>query len=133
MGEICGAAPNLPYRERVQVLLENGIAVWDVLYRAHRPGSLDSSIRRDSEVANDFATFFSRQTQLALIAFNGASAAALFCRHVLPALATPAQQIARITLPSTSPAHAALRYEYKLARWRDALAPQLLNFARKAP
>src|SRR3954471_3001047 len=48
----------LPYERRVKILARNGIAVWDVLEAAERPGSLDSSIVHASARVNDFAAFF---------------------------------------------------------------------------
>jgi G:T/U-mismatch repair DNA glycosylase len=40
---------------------------------------------------------------------------------VLPGLAPTWAAIERRSLPSTSPAYASLRFEQKLARWREAL------------
>jgi hypothetical protein len=44
---------------------------------------------------------------------------------VLPRLPAAARLIRVEPLPSTSPAHAAMRFEQKLARWRAALEPVL--------
>jgi len=133
IGELGGAAADQPYAQRVRAITELGIAVWDVLQAARRPGSLDSRIERTSEVANDIAGLLARQPGIALIAFNGATAATLFRRHLGAQLRSLTAAIDCIALPSTSPAHAALRYEDKRERWRSALAPRLLNSARKAP
>ena len=46
MGELFGAGRGLPYPERVARLTAGGIALWDVVHEAHRPGSLDSDIHR---------------------------------------------------------------------------------------
>ena len=58
MGRLFGAGPELPYDQRKAVLCERGVAVWDVLKTCRRAGSLDTSIRVDSETPNDFVTFF---------------------------------------------------------------------------
>ena len=100
MGRLVGAAPELPYAERLL-----------------RPGSLDAAILPGSVVANDFPAFFAAHPGLALICFNGAKAADLFAR-----LAAAPPAIGRARLPSTSPAHAGLPFADKLARWRHALA-----------
>ena len=64
MGRLFGAGPELPYDERKAVLVERGVAVWDVLQSCRRAGSLDTAIDRDSEQANDFATFFRKHRQI---------------------------------------------------------------------
>jgi G:T/U-mismatch repair DNA glycosylase len=52
---------------------------------------------------------------------NGATAAALYRRLVLPTLPAPVAALPLQTLPSTSPAHAALSFDTKQARWLEAL------------
>jgi hypoxanthine-DNA glycosylase len=121
MGELTGAGPALEYPARLARLRAHGIAVWDVLAAGEREGSLDSSIVRASIVVNDFNAFFERHRQLRLICFNGNTAAGLFTRKVLPRLDPAWAAIERRALPSTSPAYASLRFEQKLARWREAL------------
>ena len=122
MGELFGAGPGLEYPARLVRLRAHGIAVWDVLAEGEREGSLDSSIVPASIVVNDFNAFFERHRQLRLICFNGNTSAGLFKRKVLPRLAPEWAAIERRALPSTSPAYASLRFEQKLARWREALA-----------
>ena len=116
MGELFGAGRELPYARRVERLLERGIAVWDVLKRCERPGSLDSAIVPGSEVVNDFAAFFRRHPGIRAVYFNGAKSESVFRRAVK---ARPARADARcLRLPSTSPAHAGLTRAAKLAAWR---------------
>jgi double-stranded uracil-DNA glycosylase len=118
MGELAGAAPDLPYDQRLPKLTGAGFALWDVCASATRPGSLDAAI---SDVTpNDFAGFLDAHRQIALICFNGQQAAKLFERHVAAGLPERARGIHRKALPSTSPAHAGMRFEQKLALWRDA-------------
>jgi hypoxanthine-DNA glycosylase len=112
----------LPYRERMAALLDHGIGVWDVCASAQRPGSLDASIVRGSIVPNDFGRLFRRYPGIALACFNGATAAGLYRRLVLPSLLPPANLLRTVVLPSTSPAHAGMRYAEKLARWRSVLS-----------
>jgi hypoxanthine-DNA glycosylase len=117
MGELFGAGRDLPYAQRCQRLTSRGVAVWDVLHAAHRPGSLDADIDLRSLVANDFATLFASEPRLRTVAFNGGTAATLFRRHVQPVL-PQARDLRLLTLPSTSPAHAARTRQQKLALWR---------------
>ena len=121
MGALFGAGPDLPYEQRLETLAGAGVALWDVCASATRPGSLDANI---IEVApQDFVGFLAAHPLIALICFNGQSAARLFRRFVAPNLPAPMQQIATHVLPSTSPAHAGMRFEQKLALWREALKP----------
>lgn len=123
MAELAGFSANLPYQEKVRALNASGIALWDVIASCQRAGSLDSAIR--DEQVNDFAGFFASQPNLAAIGFNGGKAWQSFKRHVLPLQIVPAG-IKLITLPSTSPAHAALGFTEKLQQWHQ-LRPFLLN------
>lgn len=115
---VFGFDPGLNYAQRLHALQAAGVALWDVLQACERPGSLDADIRGDTLVANDFAAFLERHPAIVRVCFNGAKAAALYRRHVLPGLAVPLEYM---DLPSTSPAHAAASFEHKLAAWRRAL------------
>jgi double-stranded uracil-DNA glycosylase len=115
MGRLFGAAPEMEYDERVLKLATSGVAVWDVCASAHRPGSLDSSIR--SPEPNRFQDFFESHSKITLICFNGAKAAEIYERLVLDRLPPAQAGIRRETLPSTSPANARLTLEEKVARW----------------
>ena len=119
MAALTGVALDAAYEERVRGLQSANLAVWDVLQSCERPGSLDASIRRDSEVANDFAAFFTQHPHITHVFFNGGAAAASFKRHCAALLHDPRLSFQR--LPSTSPAHAALRFEHKLAAWHGAM------------
>jgi TDG/mug DNA glycosylase family protein len=118
MGALFGALPALAYRERLRLLTSNRMALWDVCHSAYREGALDASIEAKSIVPNDFAPFFKSHCRIQLICFNGQTAGKLYRRLVLPGLPAQVQQIAQLTLPSTSPAHAAVRFEQKLEQWR---------------
>ena len=61
--------------------------------------------------------------RLRRVCLNGGKAASLFRRQVLPSLpAALADLLVCLDLPSTSPAHAAISYEQKLAAWRSGLS-----------
>jgi hypoxanthine-DNA glycosylase len=121
LGELLGAGPDVDYQARAATLRRAGIALWDVCAAAERPGSLDASIRRDSVVVNDFAAFLRTHPRIALLAFNGATAADLYRRCVLPVLPPRAAALPTLRLPSTSPAHAGMPYAAKRAAWAEAL------------
>ena len=119
-GELFGFDPALDYAARTAALVAGRVALWDVCAAAVRRGSLDTGIRRDTVVPNDFEPFLLAHPRIRRICFNGGTAIELFERLVLPTLPAPMQTLPRIRLPSTSPAHAGMRYADKLARWREA-------------
>ena len=112
-GELFGAGRSLPYQERVAILQSVGVALWDALQACTRPGSLDASITE--EVANNFPALFAEYPNISHVFFNGGPPEGMFRRHVLPALSEDHHVFAR--LPSTSPAHAAMRLEAKVRAW----------------
>ncbi len=113
LGQLTGEAlATLPYDQRLKRLLEHGIGLWDVLGACERTGSLDSAIR--APAANDFARLRELCPALITVAFNGQASG-----KFAPQFAS--QGYRTLVLPSTSPAHAALPFEAKLARWRAAL------------
>jgi len=109
------------YGQRTSMLIESGIALWDVLARCERTDSLDASIVKGSEIPNDISALLSQWPSIRSVWFNGATAEAVFDRLIRPHL--PLESLRRLSwvrLPSTSPAHA-LAFEHKLSAWRGAL------------
>lgn len=119
--QVCAIPRALPYEERLARMKNARLALWDVVGRCRRPGSLDSAIDPASVVPNDFAAVFHAHPTLGTVCFNGQKAAALYRRFVRPRLDARCDHIVYHTLPSTSPAHAALPAVEKLHRWRTAL------------
>jgi hypoxanthine-DNA glycosylase len=119
MGEVLGFAVELPYEQRVAAMQRAKVALWDVLAACERPGSLDASIRRDSERANDIASLLASHLDIRRICFNGGAAEATFRRHHGSLLTR--SDLTFMRLPSTSPAHASLGYAQKCATWQAAL------------
>lgn len=119
MGDLIGAKPGLPYGERLNILSSARLALWDVLASCTRETSLDSHIRQES--ANDFTSFFAQHPQIVRVFFNGSKAEQCFRKFVLNRQTLPPLEFQR--LPSTSPAHAGMRYADKLQAWRTALNP----------
>jgi TDG/mug DNA glycosylase family protein len=115
---IYGAPVSLPYTQRVEILTANGIALWDVLAAAERPGSLDSSIVHASAQVNDFAAFYRTHPRITRVCFNGRKAEELYRRFALPGLSAGFATIRYVSMPSTSPAHAGMPFAEKLARWK---------------
>ena len=113
MGEFFGFAPDAPYAERLAILREHHIALWDVFAACDRAGSLDTAIRNG--VPNDIPGLLKKCPRIRKICCNGQTAGKSLCRF-FPELAPMA-----VCLPSTSPAAAGIPPEVKRARWREAL------------
>ena len=121
MGDLVGAGRELPYSRRIAALRDRGIALWDVIAEARRPGSLDASIDLAGARHNDIAALIAQEPTLRAVAFNGGAARTLFQRHVTPRLGVATSTLTCLALPSTSPAHASLRPGAKVAAWRAIL------------
>lgn len=124
IGTVFDSPGTLAYARRVRILTGNGIALWDVLAAAERPGSLDSSIVHASASTNDFAGFFRSHPRIRRVFFNGRKAEELYRRFVLPKLGEEFAGIHHECLPSTSPAHAGMTFAVKLDKWRKVKEPK---------
>jgi len=113
---ICGTGKNEDYEKRCEHVRSGGIAIWDVLKSCDREGSSDGQIRRGRFMPNDIGRFLSDHPVKAVF-FNGTKAALLFKQHI--DLSILPSQPRLVTLPSTSPAHAALSGQKKLERWLE--------------
>ena len=80
----------------------------------------DADIDIDSAVPNDFSSFFDSHPEVRRIGFNGRKAEDLYRRLVIPQLRKADHEL--ISLPSTSPAYAAMSFDKKLRIWRSMLA-----------
>jgi hypoxanthine-DNA glycosylase len=100
----------LPYAERAQWLLEQGVGLWDVYASCERKGSLDANIQQAQP--NDLKSLRTWCPALVAIAHNGGES----YKH---AKRTQTLGVPVYRLPSTSPAHAAWSFERKLTAWRE--------------
>ena len=96
--------------EKRRLLLDNGIALWDVIASCEITGSADSSIR--NVVPNDLRPIL-EQADIKTIFANGKTAEKYFRMYQEPALGRPA-----VCLPSTSPANASWSLERLTQAWR---------------
>jgi hypoxanthine-DNA glycosylase len=116
MEMLLGDGSSLDYPARLDLLIDSGVALWDVLASAMREGSLDSAIIAGSEVPNDIVGFLDSHPYITHIFFNGAKAAVSFQRHFGKRIIPGRVQL--VQLPSTSPANAAMNFDAKLQAWR---------------
>jgi hypoxanthine-DNA glycosylase len=103
------AVLDLPYAERAQWLLQQGVGLWDVYAACEREGSLDAAIRNAQP--NDLQSLRIQCPALVAIAHNGGES----FKH---AKLTRTLGLPVYRLPSTSPAHASWSFERKLEAWR---------------
>jgi hypoxanthine-DNA glycosylase len=96
------------YHDKRRLILERGIALWDVLKGCERDSSLDSDI--GMEEPNDFEAFFKLYPKIETICFNGQPAFKFFNKYIADC------KLDKVILPSTSPAHA-ISIEKKMERW----------------
>lgn len=122
MGNLFDFSASLAYQDRLDILTNRGVALWDVLASANLQNtSLDSKIVRGSETPNDIADFLHKHPFVTHVLLNGSKAGELFARHVESTL--PPGTVTVHRLPSTSPANTSLPYEVKLSAWKKALRP----------
>jgi hypoxanthine-DNA glycosylase len=104
----------LPYEQRLRMLLARRIGIWDVYAACQREGSLDSAIRRPR--INRLNRLCERAPKLTRVLFNGRAAGRF-------AQVFDAAGFIVAILPSASPAFASLTLAQKTAAWRRALQP----------
>jgi len=97
--------------DKTHLLLDNGVALWDVLASCDISGSDDSSIR--NPVCNDIAALVSNSSIVKILC-NGTKAFNLYRKHI--DLPQPVH-----CMPSTSPANAAWSVARLVATWRGEM------------
>lgn len=98
--------------EKRGLLLEHGIALWDVIESCDIRGSSDASIRNVR--VNDLAAILHR-AQIRRIYINGGTAYRLYEKYM--AVQPAAQGLEAVKLPSTSPANAAWSLDRLFGEW----------------
>ena len=96
--------------EKRKFLLEQHIAVWDVIASCEIEGSSDASIR--SVIPNDLSGIL-KTADIRQIFCNGGKSFELYVKYLLPVTGREA-----VKLPSTSPANAAASLEVLLQKWK---------------
>ena len=102
------------YQQRIEILEKHHIALWDVIDTCERKGSLDSEIRNGE--ANKIGELLHSYPNINAVFCNGQKSHKNLWKILPKDFHLPI-----IVLPSTSPAHASLRYEEKLKSWKMVL------------
>ena len=95
------------------MLLNGGVALWDVIGSCDIKGSSDASIRN---VVPAHIERIAGNAPIEQVVCNGGTAGRLYKRYLQERTGLPA-----VVLPSTSPANAAWRLERLVGRWREAV------------
>ncbi|MFZ2168498.1 MAG: DNA-deoxyinosine glycosylase [Methylococcaceae bacterium] len=125
MSALFGFDPEFCYQRRKEMLMENGIAVWDVMQSCSRSGSSDSNIKLATIRINDLAGFFAEYKCIKQVFFNGKMAERVYQQRILPVLKHRFSYLEYHCLPSTSPAYASLKLEQKIEAWKVIKQPML--------
>lgn len=113
---VLGVKAPVTIDEKKKMLLENKIAVWDVIASCEIEGSSDSSIK--NVVPNDLTRIL-KSAHIGKIYTNGATASRLYKKYCYEQI-----KMEDTKLPSTSPANAAFSLQRLLSEWeiiRDIL------------
>lgn len=105
----------MAYARRLKALKRRRIALWDVIARCRRKGSLDSAIK--AEQPNAVLALLRNNPSIEAVFFNGRKAQSAFLRRCVNGAGTP-HGVEFHCLPSTSPANASILYADKLRCWR---------------
>ena len=113
LAAVTGHAPLENVEDKKKFLLEQHIALWDVIASCDIIGSSDSSIK--NVVPNDIGHILS-EAPVERIFVNGQTAFKLYKKYVLPQTG-----VMPVCLHSTSPANAAWNMEKLVEAWRVIL------------
>ena len=113
MGALYPHIPDL-YKDRCKWLLDNKVALWDVLNHGKRMGSLDSNITYGHP--NDLIGMYKQYPNLKYVFFNGTKAQKDYATHI----GFESQHIFNL-LPSSSSARA-MSFEGKVKEWERIIS-----------
>lgn len=114
MAHLCNSTEiSIDYEIKKSLLLQNNIALWDVLQFCEREGSLDVATK--NPVPNPILDLLVDNPSINKIIFNGKESHKLFLKYfgVL-------ENVNYHIVPSTSPANT-MKFSLKLESWRNAL------------
>ena len=118
MGLFCNVnnLSELNYQNKLQILLKNKIALWDIIQSCNRDGSLDSNIQ--NELSNDIQKLLEQFPNIKIICLNGNKSYSAFKKYFPKLL----EEYKCYKLPSTSPANARYNLENLYKEWKVALS-----------
>ncbi len=112
LGSITGY-PTVNRDQKIWLLKEAKIGLWDMIASCSRENSLDSSL--EDEVVNDIPSLLEQHPSIERVALTGRKAEALWEVHFGHI------ETETIYLPSPSPAYAKMSIEEKISKWQKLL------------
>ena len=110
VAKILGEKKPETVEEKREMMLKNGIAMWDVIASCEIKGSSDSSI--ENVTANDLSIILNN-SKVDKIFVNGKTAEKYYKKYTYPKT-----KIKAVCLPSTSPANAAWSIDRLVEEWK---------------
>ena len=117
MSAVLEKEPPKSTEEKMNLLLDNNIALWDSIASCEIVGSSDSSIT--NVTPNDLTPIF-ENSQICAVFCNGKKAYELYRKYIEPVSGHKA-----VCLPSTSPANAMWTLDKLIIEYKNAILPQL--------
>ena len=113
LGRICNTdnLQELAYSQKLTILLQNDIALWDTIESCKREGSLDSDIQ--NEIPNDIKNLLKKYPNIKTICLNGNKSYSAFKKYFPDLL----QKYNCYKMPSTSPANARYSLDMLVQEW----------------
>lgn len=99
------------YNQKLKLLLQNNIALWDTIKSCKREGSLDSEIQ--NEVPNDIRKLLKKYPNIKIICLNGNKSFSAFKQYFPDLL----EKYFCYKMPSTNPANARFNLEELIKEW----------------
>lgn len=113
LGQICNVntLQELDYSQKLTILLQNNIALWDTIKSCKREGSLDSDIQ--NEIPNNIKKLLKKYPNIENICLNGNKSYSAFKKYFPDLL----QKYNCYRMPSTSPANAKYSLDKLVQEW----------------
>lgn len=108
------------YDKKKQLIINNHLALWDVIHACEREGSLDSAIR-NVEV-NNLSEFLKRYPNINAVICNGKKSYELYMRYFKN------EKVKVYVLPSTSNANRTIKEDVLFSKWK-LLLNELLSLS----
>ena len=102
----------ISYKNKIEFLKQNRIALWDVCSSAYRIGSMDTAIKYPKW--NDIDGLLQNNPEIKTVIFNGKKAEHLFNKKH-----KRTENIKYVCLPSTSPANASWNFDKLMQTWKE--------------
>jgi len=113
ISQLYNSAEPITIEDKINILLNNNIALWDVVKSCEVVGSADSSIK--NIIPNDIASIL-KGSKIERIVANGNLTYDVYMKYVFPITGMPI-----IKMPSTSPANAKYTVEKLSLKWKEII------------